>query len=241
MRSKFNIALFWFAHPAFLLLANYTLGWVLAGLAWSWLVLVVGLQIGAHRYFTHASFVANRAQAGVMNVMAILGGMGTPQDWMVAHTAHHRLADTEKDPTNVRVIGLWRNYSSLWQLHIPVTPESVRLVARSLRDGFSKRIYNWYIPILVVWGAVLFAISPQAFAWMFLLPVLTGHWAMNLLNHIGHQGESAKGAAGTSLFFNLVTPGDGYHGFHHQNPRAYRYGPNDLLAWIIDKTLTARS
>ena len=239
MRSKFNIALFWLAHPAFLLLASYEAGWVLAGLIWSWLVFVIGLQIGAHRYFTHSSFKANSVQSGVMNVMAILGGMGTPQDWMVAHIAHHRYADTDKDPTNWRVIGLWKNYSSLWQLNVPVTQQSVRLVVRSLKSPVAKFLHDRYIAILVVWGCLLLLVSTQAFAWLFLAPVMAGHWGMNLLNHIGHLGGPHGRATSTSWFFNVITPGDGYHDYHHQNPSAYRFGKYDLLAWMIDTAFTA--
>jgi stearoyl-CoA desaturase (delta-9 desaturase) len=241
VRAKFNIALFWGAHPAFLWFASYETQWVALGLVWSWLVLVVGLQIGAHRYFTHSSFMANKFQAGLMNCMAMLGGMGTPQDWMIAHTAHHRFADTDSDPTNWRVIGLWRNYSSLWQLHVLVTPEAKRLAVRSLRSPFAKLLYDNYVKLLTVWGLVLFMLNTQAFAWLFLLPILTGHWAMNLLNHIGHRGGDHERATSTSRFFNAITPGDGYHDFHHQNPRAHRFGRYDMVAWIIDKFLSSRA
>ena len=240
MRSKFNIVLFWLAHPLFLSLASFDSYFFIAGVVWSWVVLTVGLQIGAHRYFTHSSFKANKVQEGVMNVVSIMAAMGTPQDWMVAHIAHHRYSDTDKDPTNWRVVGLFKNYTSLWQLNVPITQESMRLVVRSLRNNFSKFIYNNYIKILSLWGLLLLCIDVQAFVWIFLLPVLVGHWSMNLLNHIGHLGGESKRMTSTSLFFNIITPGDGYHDFHHQNPRLYRYGKYDLLAWMIDKLFSTK-
>jgi fatty-acid desaturase len=240
MRSKFNIAMFWLSHLLFFGLASFDSYLVVIGIAWSWIVLTVGLQIGAHRYFTHSSFTANKFQSGVMNVIAIMAAMGTPQDWMVAHIAHHKYSDTEKDPTNWRVIGLFKNYTSLWQLNVPITQDSMRLVVRSLQNGFSKFIYNNYIKILSLWGLALFLIDTQLFVWVFVLPILVGHWCMNLLNHIGHLGNKNGSTTNTSLFFNVLTPGDGYHDFHHQNPRLYRYGKYDLLALIIDVFLKSK-
>lgn len=241
MRSKFNISLFWGAHPLFLLMADFSPSWAVAGLAWSWVVLVFGVQIGAHRYFTHASFATGPVRAAALNFLAVISAMGTPQDWMVVHTYHHRYADTERDPTNWRVIGLLRNYTSLWQGAVPVTKESARLVARSFRSARARFFYHGYVPIILAWGAGLLLVSPQAFAWLFLLPVLVCHWAMNLLNHLGHRGDPAVGGVSTSWLFNLITPGDGYHKFHHDNPRVLRYGRFDLLAFLVGSLLETKS
>lgn len=233
MRTNFNIAAFWLAHPLFLALAEFNAAWAVAGIAWAWFTLTVGLQIGAHRYFTHTSFSTGPIRAAVLNFLSILPCMGTPQDWIVAHVYHHRHVDTALDPTNVRVIGLWKNYSSLWQQDVPVTSETTRLVIRSLKSARAKFFLKHYILIVVLWGAALMAISVQAFAWLFLLPILVGHWMMNLLNHIGHDENGPT----TSRFFNLITPGDGFHRFHHENPRAARFGDRDWLGWFIETFL----
>ena len=233
MRVNFNIAVFWLAHPLFLLLADFDLPWAVGGLIWAWVTLTVGLQIGAHRYFTHSSFETGPVRAAALNFLAIIPCMGTPQDWMVAHIYHHRHADTDLDPTNVYVIGWWKNYSSLWQKNVPLTTETTRIAVRSLKSSRAKFFYEYYIPILLLWGACLFAVSTQAFAWLFLLPILFGHWGMNLLNHVGHGIDGAK----TSWFFNLVTPGDGFHKFHHENPRKARFHKYDLLGIFIEKVL----
>lgn len=233
MRAKYNIGLFWLAHPLFFWVADFNASWVVAGLSWAWFTLTVGLQIGAHRYFTHSSFTTGPVRAGVLNFLAILPCMGTPQDWMVAHVYHHRHSDTVIDPTNVRVIGFWKNYSSIWHLNAPMMPETIRLTVRSLKSARAKFFFENYILITLSWAATLLLISPQAFAWLFLLPILVGHWAMNLLNHIGHGEHGPK----TSLFFNLITPGDGYHRFHHENPRTARFGKYDVLGLFIEKVL----
>jgi len=234
MRTNFNILAFWLAHPLFFFIADADAAWVVAGVVWSWVTLTIGLQIGAHRYFTHSSFETGPIRAAALNLLAILPCMGTPQDWMVAHIYHHRHADTELDPTNVQVIGWWRNYSSLWQRDVPITIEATRIAVRSMKSKRAKFFYNNYITIVVLCGALLLAASPQAFAWLFLLPIMVGHWAMNLLNHIGHDDRGAK----TSVFFNIITPGDGFHKFHHENPRAARFDKYDLLGIFIERCLS---
>lgn len=234
MRVKFNIAVFWLAHPAFWWIVKDDTSLAIVGLIWSWVTLTVGLQIGAHRYFTHSAFETGPIRAAVLNFLAILPCIGTPQDWMVAHIYHHRYADTKQDPTNVQAIGLWKNYSSLWQLNVPLTIETTRVAVRSLKTARAKFFFNNYIFIVVAWGIALSLISLQAFAWFFLLPILVGHWAMNLLNHIGHDKAGPK----TSWFFNLLTPGDGFHKFHHENPKAARFSKYDLLGAFIEKALS---
>jgi stearoyl-CoA desaturase (delta-9 desaturase) len=230
VRTNFNIAVFWAAHPLFIVFADFNLVWVLTGVIWSWITFVVGLQIGAHRYFTHTSFSTGPVRSAALNFLTLLPCMGTPQDWIVAHVYHHRHADTQLDPTNVRAIGLWKNYSSLWQKNVPLTAETTRLVVRSLKSNTAKFFFKNYVLVVASWASLLLLLSPQAFVWLFLLPVLVGHWGMNLLNHIGHSEDGPT----TSRLFNLVTPGDGFHKFHHENPRAYRFGRGDLLAKIID-------
>jgi len=235
MRVNFNVAIFWLAHPLFIALADFSAAWVVAGLAWAWITFTVGLQIGAHRYFTHSAFETGPVRAAILNFLAVIPCMGTPQDWMVAHIYHHRHSDTDLDPTNVRVIGWWKNYSSLWQRNVPLTTETTRIAVRSLKTRRAKFFYEYYIAIVLLWGACLLAASTQAFAWLFLLPILVGHWGMNLLNHIGHDENGAT----TSVFFNIITPGDGFHRFHHENPRHARFHKYDLLGLFIEKCLAS--
>ena len=50
----------------------------------------------------------------------------------------------------------------------------------------------------------------------------------HLQNHLGHRSD-------VSTVINIITPGDGYHKYHHENPREYRFGKYDLIAYMIDK------
>lgn len=118
-RTKLTVSWFIISLIVFPVLAYYNYDTTLAilGVTWAWLVLIIGQVLAAHRYFVHSSFEANKFQQIVMNLFLTFGFQGTSQDWIVSHSYHHRFSDTETDPTNVRVIGLFKNYSSLWQLN----------------------------------------------------------------------------------------------------------------------------
>lgn len=229
-RTKLTVCWFWICNLAFPILAYFHYDQTLAvlGLIWAWLVLVVGQVLAAHRYFVHSSFEANKLQQVVMNLMLTLGFQGTSQDWIVSHSYHHRFADTDKDPTNVKQIGLFKNYSSLWQLDSPLSTEGLRLSLRSLKNSVTMFFHKHYYTIWFLWAAILLSIGFNVFVWFFFLPVLFSHWFMNLQNHLGHLSE-------VSNTINIIAPGDGYHSYHHKNPRQYRFGKYDFIAFLINK------
>lgn len=227
-RVKFTVSWFLFSLISFPFLAYYNFDVTLAVFAiiWAWLVMLIGQVLAAHRYFVHTSFEANVFQQIVMNVFLTLGFQGTSQDWIVSHSYHHRFADTETDPTNIKVIGWFKNYTSLWQLESPVSMPSVRLSLRSLQNPITKFFHNNYYAIWLIWAVVLLLISFDVFVWFFFLPVIFSHCFMNLQNHLGHRSD-------VSYVINALAPGDGYHRYHHENPRDFKFGKYDFVAFLI--------
>jgi len=229
IRTKLTVFWFLFSILTFPILAylNFNLLLAMSGLLWAWIVLIIGQVLAAHRYFVHQSFEANKFQQIVMNFFLTIGFQGTSQDWIISHSYHHRVADSKEDPTNVKVIGLFKNYTSLWQLNSPVSTASIRLSLRSLQNPITKFFHNNYYTIWILWGLLLLSQSFEIFVWFFFLPVIFSHCFMNLQNHLGHKSD-------VSYVINLLAPGDGYHKFHHENPRKARYGKYDLIALLID-------
>lgn len=234
-RTKFTVSWFIISLIAFPVLAYYNYDTILAilGVAWAWSVLIIGQVLAAHRYFVHSSFEANKFQQIVMNLFLTFGFQGTSQDWIVSHSYHHRFSDTETDPTNVRVIGLFKNYSSLWQLNSPVSTPSIRLSLRSLQNPITKFFHENYYTIWIILGITLLLISFKVFVWFFFLPVIFSHCFMNLQNHLGHRSE-------VSYVINALAPGDGYHKYHHDNPREWKYGKFDFIAFLIRYVFSTR-
>jgi len=125
------------------------------------------------------------------------------------------------------VIGYFKNYTSLWQLNSPVSSSSLRLSLRSLQNPITKFFHENYLKIWIIWFLILNLISFEVFVWFFFLPVIFSHCFMNLQNHLGHRSE-------VSTTINILAPGDGYHKYHHENPRAYKFGNHDFIALLID-------
>lgn len=227
-RVKLTVGWFLFSLITFPFLAYYNFDPVLAilGVLWAWLVLIIGQVLAAHRYFVHTSFEANVFQQVVMNFMLTIGFQGTSQDWIISHSYHHKHSDSDIDPTNVKVIGFFKNYTSLWQLSSPVDAGGIRLSLRSLQNPLTKFFHNNYYTIWICWALFLSAISFQVFVWFFFLPVIFSHCFMNLQNHLGHRSE-------VSYVINILAPGDGYHRYHHENPREYKFGNYDMIAFLI--------
>lgn len=244
MRVKYNIFLFWTAIILVFGFSEFTWPLSVAGIVWSYFIVTVGLMIGAHRYFTHSAFKTTPFKRKFLHILTILGGLGTPQDWILSHVSHHVNVDTERDPSSWRHHGLFTNYSSLWLMKTEgrVTNGALRLMLRSLKgDAFANFIYKHYVVIHVVIALVFLSISFQGFIWLYMLPIMCGHMSMNLLNHLGHRDNShGDRHVCYSRFFDILFLGDGAHDFHHDNPGEYRFSKHDLLATFAEKFLIVK-
>jgi stearoyl-CoA desaturase (Delta-9 desaturase) len=72
---------------------------------WLWLVMhtliLVGVEVGFHRHFTHLSFKMHPVLQIVLAVLAVLGSMafqGPVIWWSATHRRHHRFSDHPGDP-----------------------------------------------------------------------------------------------------------------------------------------------
>jgi fatty-acid desaturase len=62
-----------------------------------WLIFIVGVGCGVHRYFSHKSYTATRPWKLFLAWLSLLVGQGGPLDWAYVHRIHHRLCDDELD------------------------------------------------------------------------------------------------------------------------------------------------
>lgn len=241
-RDKISVGLYWVSilTIVYTLLFTKTNFQIMAtGLLWSYFVTVVGLILGAHRFFTHNAFKTSPAKKRFLGFLTILGGMGSPQDWILSHTSHHAKADTPQDPSSWRDYGLLSNYTSLWLLNTAacVIPAGIRLSLRSLQnDRFANFLHNHYGKIHIVLASTALFISVDVFVWIYLCPVFMGHFTTNLENHLGHraEGQGNRHVCHSRLvdFFFL---GDGAHDYHHDHPNAYKYSDTDIIGKIIER------
>ena len=58
----------------------------------------IGVSVGHHRYFTHASFKTSRFGRLLLGVLATISMQGSILRWVADHRRHHRFTDRPGDP-----------------------------------------------------------------------------------------------------------------------------------------------
>ena len=62
-----------------------------------YLLFIVGVGCGVHRYFSHKAFTASRPLKRFLTILSLFVGQGGPLDWAYVHRIHHRLCEHELD------------------------------------------------------------------------------------------------------------------------------------------------
>ncbi len=129
---------------------------------------MVGITIGFHRLFSHASFKTSKWMRTLLAVLASMGSQGPLFTWVADHRRHHDLSDKEGDTHSPNLhgthfIGRLRGF---WHAHIGWM--------------FTNQPASWarYIPDLMK-DRQLFWVHRHYFLWVFLgllLPTLAGWW-----------------------------------------------------------------
>lgn len=221
-----------------------------------YLLSMIGVELGYHRYFTHRSF---KAKPFVERLLGILGAMsmqGPVIWWSSVHRRHHLHADNQGDPHSpyggvissrlplpVRFI-----YGHCgWLFNIESTrPQGwhnfVHDMYRNER-AFKSHMQYWYWALagIVLPGVAdaLLTQSLQGFAlgilWGGLLRIFLAHhafWSINSIGHmIGGRSFEARDNSRNNLVVALLTLGQGWHNNHHAFPTSAKVG---LYWWQID-------
>ena len=236
---------------------GWGLSWLDVGLgAGFYLVSVLGVTAGFHRYFTHRAFKANR---GLRSGLAVAGSLALQGDvitWTADHRRHHAFTDKEGDPHSPWLFGdtpiaLARGFfhAHLGWLFGRDRTNAARFTPDLLADRDITRIAALF-PLLTIaslaapallgglitmswWGAV------TALFWAGLVRVSVLHhitWSINSICHmIGGRPFTAQGKASNFWPLAIVSMGESWHNLHHADPTCARHG---VLPGQID--ITAR-
>ncbi len=231
----------------------FNFSWLDGGLLLGFYVIsMMGITVGYHRLFTHASF---ETPTWVKCVFAIFGSMalqGSLFDWVATHRRHHQFSDTKDDPHSPHHhgTGIWAMIKGAYHSHIGwfFKPEPVNMTRyiKDLRNSRALRVMNALFPLWVVLALILPGIlggllsqswkgALTGFLWGGLVRVFLVHhitWSINSACHIwGSRPFQSKDLSRNNMIFGILALGEGWHNTHHAFPRSARHG---LRWWEID-------
>jgi stearoyl-CoA desaturase (delta-9 desaturase) len=208
---------------------------------------VIGIEIGMHRYLAHRSFEAVPALRAVLLVLGAMGCQGSAVVWVTTHRKHHRCSDGPGDPHSPVsrgpgglgiVRGLWHGHFG-W--HFRETGHvTVNDIHRFARDVVTDRrlialdqyFWTWVClgllaPAfvgLVLSGTVAGAFT--AFLWggpIRIFFVDNATFALQSIAHVfGTKPYQTRDGSGNVWWLVLPTVGAAWHNTHHAFPGSAR-------------------
>jgi stearoyl-CoA desaturase (delta-9 desaturase) len=210
------------------------------------IMIVVGTDIGLHRYFAHKAFDTSPAKRFILEFISIPCMSGSALSWAVVHRKHHAECDTEGDPHSPNVMPWWR----VWFYLKPSYFFDQTIDRKYYRGLISDRrllfTHNYYFPILLGYMIIIYLL----FGWQWVLfglivPSTIVDFQMawvNVVCHLfGYESFKTKKqckAKNNWLVHCITFFSFGYHNNHHADAGNYRTNKNpgefDIPAWIIE-------
>jgi stearoyl-CoA desaturase (delta-9 desaturase) len=225
----------------------------------------LGITVGFHRYFTHASFKAKRWLRVTLAVAGSLAVEGEIIQWVADHRRHHTFSDLEGDPHSPWRFGtgFWALTKGLWFAHMGwmfnrELSNRERFAPDLLADSDIVKVDKWFgalVAITLLTPALaggLLTMSWQgalsAFFWASIVRVGLLHhvtWSINSICHVyGERPFKVRQGDKASNFWPLaiISFGESWHNLHHADPTSARHGVlrgqvdiSARLIWIFEK------
>lgn len=214
-----------------------TLNMWLISLLFYFLYGCLGVALTYHRLISHNSFKTHPLFLHLGLLLGSLGGVGTILEWCAVHRAHHRHADTSKDPHGPE--GRFLQMQFLAML-VPGGPKYITDMIRNRTYLFYHKFYWW---LHLAWVAVLVLIDPYAVIYAYLFPAMILWHAMSSLGtfthfpFMGYQNFQTNDKSRNITFFGYLIFGEGWHNNHHHDPGSWQFKRRwfefDLTGFII--------
>ena len=235
-------------------------GWVeWSGFALFYVLNILSMSLGYHRYFTHKAFETSTPMRYVLAALAQFGVYGSLKRWCMDHRRHHSLSDKPGDIHSPYVDDYGKAISGragLKHAHLGWAYGE----AMTNPDLYGKGIVGdpvieWAHRTRWFWFAFSAVIAPAAWGYLlggpgavlgtimvagFLRLALALH-AIAGVNSFGHrygyQNFKDLDEARNNLFLGYITLGEGWHNNHHAHARAacnkVRWWEVDMTMWVI--------
>jgi stearoyl-CoA desaturase (delta-9 desaturase) len=234
-------------------------GTALGAFAVLYIISMLGITVGFHRYFAHRAFRAGRWMEALFIAAGSTALQGPLLFWVSTHRRHHLFSDTVDDPhsphfANGRAAGYWRG---LWQGHIGwmfahEVANPMRFAPDIVRERrvFAQQQRYW------LWAGIALAMPPLAalaagtgplnaleiFLWAGPVRLFVAHhasWAVGSLSHMtGRRPFATNDRSANNFFVAILAFGEGLQNNHHSFPRAAHHRVEwwepDLSGYAID-------
>jgi len=198
-----------------------------------YIITVLGINIGLHRYLTHKSFKTSDIVEKILLFCGVLCLVGTPLTWSVSHINHHANPDREGDPYSPHRIKIWDYLMTRFE---PV--KHTRLGMRELMSNKNVMFFhNHYLKIILAYCLILAVINPVLIIFLWSIPALLSLYGIlitNILCHInGYRNFDTKDESRNNIFVSILTLGEGWHNNHHADPKNWN---TKRKWWELDPT-----
>lgn len=236
------------------------LGWQDISLLLTMYVLtVVGLEVGLHRYFSHKSFEAKPSLQILLAVLGAMAAQGPLIYWVANHRRHHQYSDRSGDPHSPhlqgdefpdRIAGFWHAYMGWIFDH--ETPNPRFFVKDALRDPLLSQLDRLYLlwillglTVPAVVGGMMYGSFLglwHGFLWgglirLFLVNQGTTFIVNSCCHTMGTRPFATNDQSTNNGWLCLPTFGSSWHNNHHAFPDSAISGLEwwqlDLSGWVI--------
>lgn len=193
---------------------------------WWYIIAIVAISGGYHRYYSHGAFKAKKWYEYVVNILGIFSGAGPAMTWAAVHKQHHAYSDTTNDPHSHSFKGWIVVYFNTWGYTAKIKK---KFVLHLMKNQILLWFYKYYFLLNIIIIIFLLIIDPLLMIFAYAIPVVLAFHGYGLLNILGHQ----NGKPTNTFTGNILTAGEGWHANHHDKPMDYRLG-RDI--WQFDPT-----
>lgn len=200
----------------------------------SYVVGMLFVTVGYHRYFSHRAFKTGR----LFQFLLAVGCCTTLQRgviwWSAVHRHHHRYSDTAADLHSPRDGFRWAHVGWL------KSPAALNMPLSSVKDLLSfpelRVLEKTYYLVALAFAGLLWAIGGgAAVVWGFLIRTVLcwqATYAVNSLAHrFGYRRFDTRDDSRNNVFLGIVGMGEGWHNNHHRYPASAR---NGFYRWEVD-------
>jgi stearoyl-CoA desaturase (delta-9 desaturase) len=188
----------------------------------SYYLLMLGVTVGYHRYFSHKSFRLGRVPQFLLAVWTQISAQKGILWWAAHHRKHHVASDTEADPHSPKVRSfIWSHMG--WFLSDVHRGTDTNLVKDLLAVPELRLLDRYHaVPAFLFCGIAFWIGGFSLLVWMCLLPIVMVWHVSYLVNSYSHGHGTRRfqtsDHSGNVPWLAVLTCGEGWHNNHHAYP-----------------------